>query len=275
MRRLLTFILVLLFVIPKAMGQEEVEPVKNSFKGTRFVNGQSVNLVKKGELHLLIQHRFGDISDGAYELFGLDQASMRIGFEYGFGNNFNVGIGRSTWLKTFDGFVKYRLASQSSDFPFSAAITLGGSLPTDRYNFPDTYDTFSDKYSWDTQLHIAKTMGKLGVQVSPGYMKTGYLTSINKNLSIFTLAAGGSLSISKKVSTNVEYIAPFNSEIPGDNTFSIGVDIDTGGHLFQLILSNSQRMFNQSLQTYTTGEWGEGKLFFGFNLIREFKLKYY
>lgn len=275
MKLFLSLILSMFYVLPAAMAQEETEPVKNSFKGTHFVNGQSVNLVQKGELHLHIQHRFGDISGGAYELFGLDQASMRLGFEYGFGNNFNLGIGRSSWLKTFDGFAKYSFAKQTSDFPFSAVVTLGGSLPTIRDYFPNEYDNFSDKFSWEAQLHLAKTMGKIGVQLSPGFLKTGYINTISQNLSVFTLGAGGSVIISKKVSANLEYLAPFNSDIPGENALSLGVDIDTGGHLFQLVLSNSQRMFNQAVYTNTTGEWAEGKLFFGFNLIREFKLKYY
>ena len=276
MKQFLLLITTLLFFITVALAQEEEEePVKNSFKGTRFVNGQSVNLVKKGELHLQIQHRFGDISGGAYELFGLDEASMRLGFEYGFGNNFNLGIGRSSWLKTFDAFAKYRLAGQSSSFPFSVVITVGGSLPTRRDIFPDAYDNFSDKFSWDAELLLAKTMGRIGIQVSPGYLKTGYINQISKNLSLFTLGLGGAVSISKKVSANVEYLLPFNSDIPGKNALSLGVDIDTGGHLFQLVLSNNQRMFHQAVYTDTAGDWTEGKLYFGFNLIREFKLKYY
>lgn len=268
MRKEILLGLILLFFSINNIAQERIE---NSFQGTRFVNSQSANLVEKGELQLLIQHRFGDISGGFYELFGLDQASMRLGFEYGFANNFNVGIGRSTWLKTFDAFVKLGIFQQTSDFPFSAVISTGGSLPTIRDYFPAAFDNFSDKASGNIQLHVAKTVGRIGLQVSPGYLKTGYLNDINRNLSVFTLGTSGSVSVSKKVAVNAEYLVPFSDEISGENSFSIGVDLDTGGHLFQLILSNNQRMFHQAIYTNTTGEWA-GSLFFGFNLIREFDI---
>lgn len=252
---------------------QDTTAINNTFQGTRFVNAQSANLADRGELLLQIQHRFGDISGGAYEFFGLDQASMRIGFEYGFGKNFNLGVGRSTYLKTFDAFGKYRILQQNEDFPLSMVINAGGSVPSIRDYFPDEYDHFSDKASINAQVHFATTIKKFGFQVSPGYLKTGYLLKEQQNLSIFTLALGGSIKISKKVSANVEYMHPFSSELSNQNPLSLGIDLDTGGHLFQLILSNSQRMFDQALYTQTTGDWGEGSLFFGFNLVREFNLR--
>lgn len=272
--RKLSFILIII-LIAIATNAQEAEKVKNTFRGTRFVNAQSVNLADKGDLMLLIQHRFGDISGGGYEFFGLDEASMRIGFEYGFGKNINIGIGRSTYLKTFDAFGKYRFIEQNNNFPITIVATVGGSLPSIRNYFPDEFDNFSDKFSWNGQFHLASTIKNFGFQLSPGFLKTGYLMEENKNLSFFTLGFGGSVKISKKISANIEYLHPFTSKITGKNSLSLGMDLDTGGHLFQLILSNSQRMFDQALYTQTTGDWTKGSLFFGFNLIREFNLKYY
>ena len=193
----------------KQVTAQEKEQVENIFQGTRFVNSQSANMAEKGELLLLIQHRFGDISGGFYELFGLDQASMRLGFEYGFGRNFNLGFGRSTWLKTFDAFTKVRIVQQSSVFPFSTVISAGGSLPGIRDYFPEQYDNFSDKVSGNIQIHLAKTLGRTGFQISPGFLRTGFLPDVNKNLSIFTLGTSGSVSLSKKLSLNAEYLVPF------------------------------------------------------------------
>lgn len=268
-------ILLLLCLFSFSINAQETEITKNTFKGTRFINSQSVNLAKKGELLMFIQHRFGDINGGGYEFFGLDQASMRIGFEYGFGKNFNLGFGRSTYLKTFDAFGKYRILQQSNNFPISIAITAGGSIPSIRNYFPEENDNFSDKISTNTQLHLATTIKNFGIQISPGYLHTGHLISQNKNFSIFTLGMGGSVKISKKVSANLEYLHIFNNKLSNINPLSISVDLDTGGHLFQLILSNSQRMFDQAFYTGTTGDWTKGSLFFGFNLIRGFNLKYY
>jgi len=270
MKRFSVLITILLFYMICYSQEEQI--IKNNFQGTRLVNGHSANLAEKGELQLLIQHRFGNINGGFYEFFGLDQASMRLGFEYGFGKNFNLGFGRSTYLKTYDLFAKIRLIQQTTSFPLTAVVTTGGSFPIIKDYFPESHDSFSDKFSGNVQLHLASTIKKFSFQVSPGYMRTGFLPAENENISMFTMALGGSFSITKKLSTNVEYLVPFNSEVPGNNPLSIGVDLDTGGHLFQIVLSNNQRMFDQAIYTNTGGDWMEGSLFLGFNLIREFDI---
>lgn len=254
------------------MNAQMKETIDNIFQGTRLVNGQSANLADKGALLLQIQHRFEDISGGAYEFFGLDQATMRIGFEYGFGDNFNFGFGRSTYLKTYDLFGKFRFVQQSNSFPVSAVVSLGGSLPTVHDFFPDMYDNFSDKFSGNAQLFIARTFKNIGMQLSTGYLNAGFNPYENKNISTVIYSIGGSAKLSKRVSVNVEYLHAINNEISTKSPLSAGIDIDTGGHLFQLVLSNSQQMFDQALFTDTTGDWAKGNLFFGFNLIREFDI---
>ncbi len=227
------------------------------------------------KLQLLVQHRFGETSGGFYELFGLDQATMRLGFEYGFGNNFTAGIGRSSYLKTFDAYGKLRLAQQRESFPVTMVFVLEGFIPTIRNYYPSAKDNFSDKFSANGQLLIAKTIDVFGFQISPGYLSTGYLPAENDNLAFFTLGLAGSVKISKKVSANVEYLTYFNSGTDITKPLSFGVDIDTGGHVFQLIISNSQQMFTQGLYTNSHGSWSDGFVYFGFNLIREFRIKYY
>lgn len=268
-------ILLVFILFCSCIQAQETEITKNVFQGTRFVNSQSANLAKRGKLLMMIQHRFGDISGGGYEFFGLDQASMRIGFEYGFAKNFNLGIGRSTYLKTFDAFAKYSFVQQNNNFPISVVLTGGGSIPSIRNYFPEEHDNFSDKLSANAQLNFASTIKNFGIQISPGYLNTGYLIIEEESFSVFTLGVAGSVKISKKVSANIEYLHNFNDDISNVNPLSLGVDLDTGGHLFQLILSNSQRMFDQAYYTSTSGDWTKGSLFFGFNLIRGFNLKYY
>ncbi len=267
--------LFLLFPLVLTAQETEEETTENAFQGTRFVNEQSVNLTDKGELLLFIQHRFGEIDGGLYQLFGLDQATMRMGFEYGFGHNLNIGFGRSTFMKTYDLYAKARIAGQTSSFPFTIAAVATGSVPTLRDFFPDEYNSFSDKLSGNFQLMVAKSFDKFGFQVSPGYISTGYLLTEQENLSFFTLGLAGSVKLSDKVSANIEYLPHFNSDLNTPKPLSLGVDVDTGGHLFQLILSNSQHMFSRGLYTSTMGDWSEGTLYFGFNLIREFRIKYY
>lgn len=225
--------------------QDETGLIKNVFRGTRFINLHSANVADKYELQMFIQHRFGDVSGGFYELFGLDESTSRIGFEYGLFNNFNIGIGRSSYMKTFDSFLKYRFLTQSSTVPLTITASLSGSLPTIKEVIPEEFSGFSEKASGDVQLHIAHSFKSFGLQVSPGYIGTGYIPVENTSYSFFTFGIGGSARLSKKVSVNIEYLHRLEDKIDYVNPLSASVDIDTGGHLFQIVISNTQQMYDQ------------------------------
>lgn len=259
--------------------QEEQKPVKNTFMGTRFINLHSANVPAKNELQMLIQHRFGDISGGFYDFFGLDYASMRLGFEYGITNDLNLGIGRSNYQKTFDSFIKYRILEQSSSMPLTLTATVAGSFPTIKDIIPEEYESFGEKASGNVQLHIAKSFKSFGFQVSPGYIGTGYFPDENNkysSYSFFTLGFGGSARLAKKVTFNIEYLCRFEDEIKNTNPLSASIDIGTSGHLFQIMISNVQQMYDQGIITNPSGgDWTEGHLFLGFNLIRAFNFNKY
>ena len=269
------FFALALILRTSAQETEPEKPVKNVFQGTRFINLQSANVAEKNELQMFIQHRFGNINGGFYEFFGLDEASMRLGFEYGIFKNFTVGIGRSTYMKTFDSFLKYRILTQTASMPLTLTATLAGSVPSIRDYFPAEYDNFGDKASGNVQLHIAKSWKSIGFQVSPGYIGTGYIPAENSSYSFFTLGGGGSVKLSKKISFNVEYLYRFEDEIDYVNPLSASIDLDTGGHLFQIVISNGQQMYDQAIITNPTGDWAEGSLYLGFNLVRGFNFKQY
>jgi hypothetical protein len=264
-----------IFSVYALFAQDEVKPVKNVFLGTRFINLQSANVAEKYELQMLIQHRFGDLSGGFYELFGLDEASMRIGFDYGITNNLNVGVGRSSYMKTFDSFIKYRFLTQSSAMPLTLTASVAGSFPTIRNVIPDEFSDFSKKASGNVQLHFARSFKNFAVQVSPGYIGTGYIPVENDSYSFFTMAFGGAVKLAKKVTFNIEYLYRFEDEINYVNPFSASIDLGTAGHLFQIMISNTQQMYDQAIITNPTGDWTEGHLFLGFNLIRAFNFKQY
>lgn len=149
MKNLMSILFLLFSVVLSA--QEEDNYTENTFQGTRLVNEQSANLTEKGKLLLFIQHRFGEIDGGLYQLFGLDQATLRLGFEYGFGQNLNLGFGRSTYMKTYDVYGKYRFVQQGNSFPLTLVATAAGSVPTIRNVFPDQHNSFSDKLSGNVQ----------------------------------------------------------------------------------------------------------------------------
>jgi hypothetical protein len=254
--------------------KDNIEVIENVFQGTRLVNTQSANLAEPGVLILNIQHRFGSIKGGAYEFFGLDQAEMRLGFEYGLAKKLNVGIGRTTYQKTYDTFVKARLAEQSEIFPVAASFTASGYIVTLKNYFPDTNDDLSDKIASSFEFEIVRNFKGFAIQISPSYMFTGYMPEAGESRSFAVLTGGLSLAVSRRININMEYLHHFADMIPGNNRpISIGADIDTGGHLFQLIFSNSHSMTEHSLYKRTTGDWSSGNIFFGFNLIRNFYLK--
>jgi len=269
------FFALVLILRTSAQETEPEKPVKNVFQGTRFINLQSANVAEKNELQMFIQHRFGNINGGFYEFFGLDEASMRLGFEYGIFKNFTVGVGRSTYMKTFDSFLKYRIFTQTSSFPLTVTTTVAGSVPTIKDVIPEEHSDFSEKASGNVQLHISKSWKSVGFQVSPGYIGTGYIPAEDNSYSFFTTAVGGSVKLSKKVSFNVEYLYRFEDEIDYVNPLSASIDLDTGGHLFQIVISNGQQMYDQAIITNSTGDWAEGSLYLGFNLVRGFNFKQY
>jgi hypothetical protein len=272
----ITFFALFLSLGLHAQEEEEVKPVKNVFQGTRFINLQSANVVGKNELQMFIQHRFGDISEGFYKFFGLDENTNRFGFEYGVSKNFTVGIGRSTFYKTFDSFLKYRLLTQTVSIPLTVTATVAGSFPTIKNVIPDANSDFSEKASGNVQLHIAKSWENVGFQLSPGYIGTGYIPEKGKSISFITMAAGGSVKLSKKVSVNAEYLYRFEDEIVSTNPLSASIEIKTGGHLFQILISNTRQMYDQAIITNPDGgDWTTGNLFLGFNLIRTFNFKQY
>jgi hypothetical protein len=279
MKKIALSILSLLFVVGLFAQEEEVKPVKNVFQGTRFINLHSANVPAKNELQMLIQHRFGDISGGFYDFFGLDYASMRLGFEYGITNDLNVGIGRSNYMKTFDSFIKYRILKQSASMPLTLTATVAGSFPTIKDVIPDEYDSFGEKASGDIQFHLARSFKNFGFQVSPGYIGTGYIPDENNvysEHSFFTLGFGGSARLAKKITFNIEYLYRFEDEIENTNPLSASIDIGTSGHLFQIMISNVQQMYDQGIITNPAGgDWTEGHLYLGFNLIRGFNFKKY
>ena len=178
-------------------------------------------------------------------------------------------------MKTFDSFLKYRILTQTATFPLTVTTTVAGSVPTIKDVIPEQYSDFSEKASWNVQMHIAKSWKTIGFQVTPGFIGTGYIPTENDSYSFFATAFGGSVKLSKKVSFNVEYLHRFEDEIDYVNPLSASIDLDTGGHLFQIVISNGQQMYDQAIITNPTGDWAEGSLYLGFNLVRGFNFKQY
>ena len=242
-----------------------------AFKALQIVTGQSTKLAAKKEWYIIVAHRFGDVSTGFKNFFGLDNASTKLGVIYGISDAISVSLSRETNMKTFEGAVKYRLIRQNDDFPVDIVgynvMGVNTDLSKDNYSFL----TFNDRLSYLTQALISRRFNdKLSLQLTPSYVHKNLYEPKNEDKNQFLAGLGGRYKISKRVSVNAEYFVNFDNHSFYKNPLSLGVDIETGGHVFQLLFSNSQINSDIGYLTNASGEWGKGHIFFGFNLYRVF-----
>ena len=256
--------------------EDTPQEVTATFKGTRIINGQSVELPAKGNLQFLIEHRFGTINSGAYELWGLDQAQMRMSFDYGLTNTTAIGLARNSFQKTFEASIKSRLVRQKINGGSPISITSYNAVFANsiRWANPERANLFSSRLSYAHQIMIARKFNSsLSLQLTPSLIHRNLVDNKDINNDYMALGIGGRYKLTKRVSLNAEYFYQFKrlNEL-FENSLSIGFDIETGGHVFQLHVTNSQGMFERAFIGETTGKWSAGDLYFGFNISRVFGL---
>ncbi len=267
----------------KELEQESKETTtytSSTFKGTRLINGQTVETKGEGELEFIFSHRFGAISSGAYELYGLDQAYVRLGLEYGLTDRLGVGIGRNSSDKTMDGYLRYKVARQSTgarNLPVTitafgiAAAKLSPKKEDAGYDIQ-----LADRMSYTGQLLIARKFNSmLSLQLMPTIVHKNTVDKSVENNDTYAMGIGGRLKVTRSVALTTEYYYRMN--VPDGNTFynpvGFGVDIETGGHVFQLMMTNSQGLTERAFLTETTGNFFNGDIHLGFNVTRTFQLK--
>ncbi len=267
------------------MLEEEAEKDKKTdytaatFKTTRLINGHSVENVKEGVLDFRISHRFGYVNGGAYELWGLDEASMRLGFDYGLSKRWMIGLGRSTYQKQYDGFTKFKVLQQSVGTR-SMPITLSaiGSIMYKSLKFedPDRENYYSSNLYYSAQLLIARKFTEnFSLQLMPTMVHYNLVESADDPNDLLSIGVGGRVKVSKRVSINAEYYyqLPDYRLLNTANSVSIGVDIETGGHVFQVYCTNSTGMTERTYITETTEEFFDGFIRLGFTISRVFTIK--
>ncbi len=256
------------------------ETIAATFKATRIINGSSVQSLGAGVLDFRISHRFGQLNQGSQNFFGLDNATTRLGLDYGITKWLMIGIGHSTFNKEDDGFLKLRILQQQAH---GMPITLSyyGALSIQTTPAPtlppgDKWD-FSNKLYYAHQLLIARKFSKsISLQLMPTLIHYNLIDSSKFSNNTLALGIGGRIKVSRRIAVTGEYYYRLtNADMlySGQktyNSFSIGIDIETGGHVFQLMLSNSQGMTERTFVGQTTDSWDKGALHFGFNISRVF-----
>jgi Membrane bound beta barrel domain (DUF5777) len=247
------------------------------FKSTRLVNGQSIENVGAGILDFRINHRFGTINTGAYNLWGLDQATMRMALDYGITPKLMVGIGRSTYLKQYDGFLKYRILRQSTgkiNMPLSISYNGGMIWRTADDNNTGIDYYYTDRFSYYHQFIVARKFNDyFSLQIVPTVVHYNNVPLTTDPNDMYSIGFGSRVRISKRVNITTEYYYQLQKNNGFNNSLSLGVDIETGGHVFQLHFTNSTGMTERTFINETKGTWGNGDIHFGFNISRVFTIK--
>ncbi|WP_343662529.1 DUF5777 family beta-barrel protein [Chryseobacterium mucoviscidosis] len=242
-----------------------------AFKALQIVTGQSTKLPAKNEWYIVVAHRFGDVSKGFKDFFGLDDASTKLGVIYGVTDGVSVSLSRETNLKTFEGGVKYRLVKQNENAPVDIVgyNVLAVNTDLSKDNYPHLQ--FGDRLSYLTQALISRRFSdKFSLQLTPSYVHKNLYEPTIEDKNQFLAGLGGRYKISKRVSINAEYFVNFDNHSFYKNPLSLGMDIETGGHVFQLLFTNSQLNSDIGYLTNAAGKWDKGQIFFGFNLYRVF-----
>ncbi len=300
MRRFISFWVFLTFLISASFSQDddslldllgEEEPAKDfataGFKTTRIINGHSFEMNAHGVMDFKISHRFGYVSGALQEMFGLDQANIRIGMDYGVTDWLNVGVGRTNVGKFYDGFAKVRVLRQQTgmkNIPIHVLLVsdIAVTSLTEKRLLADEGLTgvfaeypFSNRLFFTNQLIIGRKFSKsFSLQLMPTMVHRNYVSTNLASNDVFAIGAAGRAKITKRIALNLEYyyVLPdqLNPAIDYKNSLSVGFDIETGGHVFQLHFTNSRGMVENGFITETMGDWLKGNFSFGFNVSRVF-----
>lgn len=259
---------------------QEKEYVMATFKGSRLINGQSVETRRKGELEFIFAHRFGLISEGPHTLWGLDQSVTRLGLEYGITDRVGVGIGRTSVDKTFDGYVRYKALRQSSVSPLTVtAVASAFYRTTPRNGEVPVALSATDRLAYAMQLLVARKLSpRLSLQANPIFVHRNAVNQVYENNNDWGLGLAGRYKITPSVALTAEYLKRLNArpnfatDYQRYDAIGLGLDIETGGHVFQLLLTNTLGMFERYTLTETHENFWDGDIHFGFNITRTFQL---
>lgn len=250
-----------------------------TFKTTRIVLGQSIENPAAGTLQFLIEHNFGSLNQGAYNWWGLDASTIRLGLEYGINDWLSVGVGRSSYEKTFDGSTKIKILRQSTgakNMPLSMSFYGGTMLNSLHWTDETRTNYFTSRLSYVAQLLIARKFSNaLSLQLTPTYIHKNLVPLRTDQNDVFSVGLGGRLKLTQRTTVNAEYfyLLPGSAADNFQNCLSLGLDVETGGHVFQFRLTNAQPMFERAFITETTSKWLDGGIYFGFTINRVFTVK--
>jgi hypothetical protein len=247
-----------------------------TFKSVQLINGHTTKLPEEGDLVFLISHRFGPLSSGFSDLWGLDMATIRLGFEYGLSETTSLGFGRSTYKSNYDFFAKQLLLRQSTGakaMPLTFGVIGNANISSDKWPADGRDYLFAHRMSYSIQLLASRKFNRsISLQLMPTYIHRNLVKTPGDENDLFAIGAGGRFKVSNRIALTGEYhfLFPGTTADAGENPLSVGIDVETGGHVFQLFFTNASAIYEAAYIPETTGSWLNGDIRFGFNISRTF-----
>jgi hypothetical protein len=259
----------------------ETQYASATFKSTRIINGHSIERMQKNQLEFRISHRFGEVSRGAYNLYGLDLSTIHFSLEYGIANWLEIGAGRSSFEKTVDGFAKFSILRQSSGakkMPIHLSYVVSTEVTGLKWSDPTVTNYFSSRISYVHQLLISRKFNdSFSMEINPTFVHRNLVKEAIEPNDLYAMGVGARYKITPRTSLNAEYYYVYRRnakylDTKYYNPLSVGIDIETGGHVFQIMLTNCGSMREAGFIGKTTGNWLDKDFRLGFNISRTFSL---
>ncbi|MGJ3233470.1 DUF5777 family beta-barrel protein [Marivirga sp.] len=246
------------------------------FRDTRIVNGHSTEVLPKGMMKFIISHRFGDISSGIQQLYGLDNATIRIGLDYAITDFINIGFGRSSLQKHYDVYLKYRFLQQRKDGGSPVSLVYYTNAAVRTIQTPQTENlSFTNNLTFVHQLLLGRKFNEfISFQLMPTYVHRNFVLDLESNNDIYSLGTATRIQVSKVLAFNLEYYFNLPDQLASQyqSSAGLGIELETKGHIFQLNFTNSLGMIAPLYIAETTGRVEKGNIHFGFNITRDFKV---
>ena len=268
-----------------------------TFKGTHLINARTIETIKKHELDFRVSHRFGDLGGefgGIKRFYGLDNSTdIKISFDYGISDRLTFGIGRAKGAtdirELYEASLKFKMIRQGDDEGWPITMTAfvntvaSGMSSNVKPNTPDHFEKFSDRLSFAGEVFIAsKISDGFSLMVIPAYIHTNYVIANDVN-DVYAIGVAGRLKITKRMGLVADYFKVFRDQKSIDkfkangltfyNPLGVGLEFETGGHVFDLTFTNCTSILENQFIPYTTTTWKMGQFRWGFNLSRIFSLK--
>ena len=255
------------------------EKVIATFKGNKIINIETNETVRKNNLDIRISHLFGNIGSesggGIHNLYGIDQsADIRIGFHYGITDKLMIGVSRVKRNENFEGLVKYRLLEQTTENQIPFALTFFGNTT---YSIKSSELILKDIYrlTYFVQAIFARKFSpNISLVLTPGIVHRNFVEAGDENTT-YSLSGGFRCKFTRSTSVVADYSHTFGrNEVSTEyyDVLGLGVEIETGGHVFSITFTNASGLLENDYLIHTTDSWAKGGMKFSFIISRMFKL---